>query len=1579
MEHVSVVLEILGAQSVHITVVFLIAAALGFVFRNASAHWHYLIWSLVVIKCFVPPFMTIPMAVLPADDAPQVQQATQAVPISAAASEGKTASPEPVTTSPQKTSIHDSSYFTPSKGGLAQETAAIDTTAAPRQQPPAKGQTQAGVLENLKKYAGAGYLLAVWLAGVAVTLGVIVAKATGLSAWLKRERHQAGAGLERDVYQMLETSGVKVRPGLWLVSGISQPFVWGLGRGAIYLPANFAEAKNPQHRRQVIMHETAHVIRFDAFANSLQLLAQAMFWFHPLVWWANAIIRRQREKCCDEMAIAMLRSTPRQYTSAIVDVLVSEYESSQAVPTLAVAGPVKNIEDRIKTVLAPGKKFRSRPGAFAVITFLIAAAVLIPTTLALRTRTPEAAEQMAATDNTENSKYRKTLDNGTAVELLGVCEFPADDNNWWLADGSRWQPDFRTQQNGNVVSDGKAYVIVVKAEGPKGMSYEWGPVKGSTGMSSLSVYGADGKEPDNVHAARFNIKGPLDETSLKIGTAAGSWKTKFSHDGRGTMTTSKGEHNIAFAKAYDLDGKVELTVTDNFFGMDYRLVAVDKAGRIRKNTGHNSGSSGGLRQSTFQFWGMKLKDIEEFHFQTRPYEWVTFENISLRPGFKSEVQIADENSSHNEKQFKYKTLVLSKDNVVFNGKDMQGVEALTKEFDADTDRNNSILQVIISNSIDTEDRETVRNMALAWCKEYGYADIVFMADGKQAVENGHSDTVEFLTPEQQSGPVEKSRDDIVEHNIVVDAGVGFADAIGVGFGDIIINDPRTRKGDVAKLLGKPERFDRNKLDYNSTLGLDFWFNDDGILREIHLNRGFRGSLSSGIDMSSTRDEVFEIYGRPVREQVLESLNRQNENMVLNKLQGQEHISRIYYRDKGVLFWFNGQSINQIVVFSVPDAVLEKARIERTQNTKPAVEVPMPALPGAAAGKALVAELPNGCAIEFVGLVRLTELGLEAWRPDGTAMEMPCVLPADVEGLSTVAVFKNSGANVRYTPCYQSGRQINSLSKMMFELEGCEFTMVPLIHVPTSSGNMLDKKNYLNMVLQVDSFGPRKYLFELELGDMLEQNPKGRQRSYENREKLGPYGISQILFAVTSPSSFRIEPMGPGVNDIQGRGFCAVTKEGEVMCPVMQTSNRGRVMYDFDFPIEQFRGLARYDYDRAEVRFRNISLEHGRQARVRVETDLFTVENAIELDVPKEQSQQPQQQQAQPQPDKQRQAGQQKTRQQPPREFEDEFAIYLVKSPVKMRMFADADIADVELEYFITEQDIESYRWGDHSITLTDTGIEKIKLLAGPGEVPLQGLPFVVVAGGRRAYKGCFWSPLSSMIPPVPYCTLPPNLNSLGNTIRIDALQAGSLGVEQTPPDPRENMQVHEALRKSGKLARIMINANLILIDKNELAEVEKSIRDGRFKETNRLDLLKRSARSVTAPTVMTLEGTQASLKTKLENDDGLENDVVQVADGENYKLLFEVTPELVDPGNIKLDFIISTDVVKNFSGDEKKDVSIENVSSIVVNGSEVVQNAGTVLITGPEVSCESRLGQYEKNSRCVVLYLIKADKVEKEN
>jgi hypothetical protein len=83
------------------------------------------------------------------------------------------------------------------------------------------------------------------------------------------------------------------------------------------------------------------------------------------------------------MAIARLNALPKDYSRAIVETLAAERESANPVPSLAVAGPLRNIEERIKTIMKPGKKFYKRPSLIAAAVTLVLAVVTVPTALLL--------------------------------------------------------------------------------------------------------------------------------------------------------------------------------------------------------------------------------------------------------------------------------------------------------------------------------------------------------------------------------------------------------------------------------------------------------------------------------------------------------------------------------------------------------------------------------------------------------------------------------------------------------------------------------------------------------------------------------------------------------------------------------------------------------------------------------------------------------------------------------------------------------------------------------------------------------------------------------------------------------------------------------------------------------------------------------------------------------------------------------------------------------------------------------------------------------------------------------------------
>ncbi len=65
-------------------------------------------------------------------------------------------------------------------------------------------------------------------------------------------------------------------------------------------------------------HELTHVRRRDGFVGLLQVISQAIWWFHPLVWFANRKLSYERERCCDEEVIAELAYEPRRYGRSLL-------------------------------------------------------------------------------------------------------------------------------------------------------------------------------------------------------------------------------------------------------------------------------------------------------------------------------------------------------------------------------------------------------------------------------------------------------------------------------------------------------------------------------------------------------------------------------------------------------------------------------------------------------------------------------------------------------------------------------------------------------------------------------------------------------------------------------------------------------------------------------------------------------------------------------------------------------------------------------------------------------------------------------------------------------------------------------------------------------------------------------------------------------------------------------------------------------------------------------------------------------------------------------------------------------------
>lgn len=93
------------------------------------------------------------------------------------------------------------------------------------------------------------------------------------------------------------------RPVRLLVSDeIKTPLTLGLWRPAVVLPTSTLSWSKAR-QKAIIMHELAHIDRFDTVTLYVAHLVGMMYWMNPLVWFAVKQLRYEQENACDDVVI----------------------------------------------------------------------------------------------------------------------------------------------------------------------------------------------------------------------------------------------------------------------------------------------------------------------------------------------------------------------------------------------------------------------------------------------------------------------------------------------------------------------------------------------------------------------------------------------------------------------------------------------------------------------------------------------------------------------------------------------------------------------------------------------------------------------------------------------------------------------------------------------------------------------------------------------------------------------------------------------------------------------------------------------------------------------------------------------------------------------------------------------------------------------------------------------------------------------------------------------------------------------------------------------------------------------------
>jgi uncharacterized protein (TIGR03435 family) len=133
-----------------------------------------------------------------------------------------------------------------------------------------------------------------------------------------------------------------------LLTGSSvEPGVFGIFRPVLLLPCGMVRYLDDTQLQAIAAHERCHLRRRDNLWSAFQMLVEAAFWFHPLVWWLGGRMLAERERACDQ-AVLGSGTEPEVYAQSIL--LVCRYYTSMPLPCVSgISG--WNLKKRIVAII----------------------------------------------------------------------------------------------------------------------------------------------------------------------------------------------------------------------------------------------------------------------------------------------------------------------------------------------------------------------------------------------------------------------------------------------------------------------------------------------------------------------------------------------------------------------------------------------------------------------------------------------------------------------------------------------------------------------------------------------------------------------------------------------------------------------------------------------------------------------------------------------------------------------------------------------------------------------------------------------------------------------------------------------------------------------------------------------------------------------------------------------------------------------------------------------------------------------------------------------------------------------------
>ncbi|MBI1729126.1 M56 family metallopeptidase [Candidatus Acetothermia bacterium] len=331
------VIEILGNTLLPGIALVLLVEAFLRVFHKVNASTRHGVWLFgMVILLFMPLLSTLSHVQIPTPGAATSDQPSSL----------DNTSTEPTAMNPSMQPQTTANVSIPESSGETMKSSPQDLSE--REPLQSNSSNSRGAVVQLPSNL-AIYLFLAWLVGGVALLARLVWGYLHLQ-WLKHKSTACTSELIR-LSEHLFSKRASRNAEIRFSSEIGTPMFAGLFHPMILIPSSLIQHLSQSELEQVILHELAHRRRKDDWTKFLQRVIQAIFCFHPAVWWISKKLDFEREVACDDWVLNQVEFDWRMYTSCLLNVMKSVKSQKRRAFTTGLLMARTQIERRIQMLL----------------------------------------------------------------------------------------------------------------------------------------------------------------------------------------------------------------------------------------------------------------------------------------------------------------------------------------------------------------------------------------------------------------------------------------------------------------------------------------------------------------------------------------------------------------------------------------------------------------------------------------------------------------------------------------------------------------------------------------------------------------------------------------------------------------------------------------------------------------------------------------------------------------------------------------------------------------------------------------------------------------------------------------------------------------------------------------------------------------------------------------------------------------------------------------------------------------------------------------------------------------------------